>query len=62
MGAAEQLSVNARELEESKATKRKIPPSWVAVEQPEVSAGELVDSEARLLVSAEMAREEAGTW
>jgi hypothetical protein len=34
----------------------------VAVEQPEVNAGELVDSEARLLVSAEMGREEAGTW
>ncbi|MGA7301219.1 MAG: hypothetical protein WB814_07865 [Candidatus Sulfotelmatobacter sp.] len=30
----------------------------VAVEQAEVRAGELVDSEARLLVSAEMAREE----
>jgi len=33
-----------------------------AVEQPEVNAGELVDSQGRLLVSAEMAREETGTW
>ena len=34
----------------------------VAVEQPEVNAGELVDSSARLLVSAVMAREEGRTW
>jgi hypothetical protein len=41
---------------------RENPGSAVAVEQPEVNAGELVDSKARLLVSAVMAREEAGTW
>jgi hypothetical protein len=34
----------------------------VAVEQPEVTAGELVEKKARLLVSAVMVREEAGTW
>jgi len=34
----------------------------VAVEQPEVSAGELVEKKARLLVSAVIAREEARTW
>jgi hypothetical protein len=34
----------------------------VAVEQPEVRAGELVEKKAWLLVSAVMGREEAGTW
>jgi hypothetical protein len=37
---------------------KKNPFDPVAVRQPQVSAGELVDSEARLLVSAVMAREE----
>lgn len=41
---------------------KKNPTDPVAAEQPEVNAGELVDSEARLLVSAVMAREGAGTW
>jgi hypothetical protein len=47
--------LKAEQLEEKSAVE-------VAVQQPEVNAGELVNSEARLLVSAEMAREEAGTW
>ncbi len=47
--------LKAEQLEENPALE-------VAVQQPEVNAGELVVSEARLLVSAVLAREEAGTW
>ena len=50
-------------LKKGKAGWRKNPAyPWSLYKQPEVNAGELVDSSARLLLSAEMAREEARRW